>query len=141
MIENQPIPLWRKVFRLSFAGFLLIWTVMLLVPVPKESAREVLGSDEGIFWFGKTLHIGVYAGLTIFAGLLAYPARHQLRLFLLMLGHGAFTEYLQMYVNRGSSARDVVLDTIGVALGVALSWRYWRESFHYPAIVTNHEPG
>lgn len=103
-----------------------IWTVALLMPDPKESATKVLGDEGRKFIVGKALHVCAYAFLAVLGGsiMLARPQR-----WLLLGGlslHAFATEYLQQFVGRGASWRDVGLDHLGIAMGVAIGWRWWR---------------
>jgi hypothetical protein len=41
--------------------------------------------------------------------------------------HGIVTECLQPYVGRGGALADVGLDHLGIALGLAIGWRWWRD--------------
>lgn len=105
---------------------LTLWTVGLLMPVPRDSASKVLGGDSGMHLFGKSLHVGAYVFLTLLGGSMAM-ARGQRWLLLGALSFHAFaTEFLQQFANRGASWRDVGLDHLGIAIGVAVGWCWWR---------------
>ena len=39
---------------------LTLWSVGLLMPVPRDSASKVLGGDSSMHLFGKALHVGAY---------------------------------------------------------------------------------
>jgi VanZ family protein len=104
-----------------------VWTAALLTTYPVEVSRRVLPSD---FQFptAKVLHVGAYAFLTVLAARL--PVRGRARwLFVAFLSlHGFATEYLQTFIKgRSGSLRDVALDHLGIALGLVLGWRWWRE--------------
>ena len=105
----------------AFIAILIAWTIALLVPVPKKTAAVVLGGEDPMFWFGKCLHIGAYTFLTVLG--IALPLTQKQRLWLLagFVFHGAATEFLQQFVERGASVRDVILDSIGVVIG----WGVW----------------
>ncbi|MFL5242610.1 MAG: VanZ family protein [Gemmataceae bacterium] len=108
--------------------YLASWSLALLTPRPIEVAQAVL-PPETSFYYGKSLHVCAYAGLTVLTGWLLVC--HRCR-WLLLLGvslHAFATEYLQNYVPlRTGSWRDVGLDHIGIVLGFALTrtW-WWRE--------------
>lgn len=111
---------------LIYLQALAAWTVGLLTPHPIRVGARVL-PPELRFWVAKALHVSAYAAL---AALLAWlpirPRWRWLGLALLVL-HGCATEYLQTFVEgRTGSLRDVGLDSLGLALGLALSWRWWR---------------
>ena len=88
-------------------------------------STKVFGSGWA-FLASKTLHLGGYAFLAGTAGLLAGTGRYRLGLWLLLVGHAGLTEYLQTFVEgRFGSVQDVVINLIGITLGVALAlgWR------------------
>ena len=124
---NQRQSCLRLLVPLAWAGLLIPWTWALLTPVPKQ-AVTALGGPEASFWFGKTLHVSVYATLALLTCQLPWPRRIRLLLLALLIAHGASTEYLQQFVGRGSSWRDWGLDSSGVALGTGLGWALsrWR---------------
>ena len=125
---NRPA-LHTAVFFSCFA----LWTFGLLMPIPKASASKVLGGEGGVHLFGKMLHIGAYAFLTVLGGSMPLT-RRQLWLLLTGLSFHAFaTEFLQQFVDRGSSLRDAGLDHLGIALGIAVGWRWWRVLFLRPS--------
>jgi VanZ family protein len=111
-----------------FAAFLIAWTVVLLLPVPTQSAEKVLGSPFSVFIFGKALHITAYAFLTVLGGTVGLFGRKWVWVLPGLVAHGGLTEILQSFTGRTSRIEDVGLDTIGVALGAAivLAWRWFR---------------
>lgn len=108
-----------------FAAFLIAWTIALLLPVPHESAEKVLGDDFGVFLFGKSLHIGSYAFLTVLGGTVAAFGRRWWWVLPGLLAHGSAIEIIQPHVGRTGRIEDVGLDLIGIAIGglVILGWR------------------
>jgi hypothetical protein len=111
----------------AFFFCLACWTVALLSPVPHKEAEEVLGGSGGVFWFGKSLHVGAYAFLTVLGGSMALTHSQRWLILALMSFHGFATEFFQQFVpGRTAAWRDVGLDHIGVALGVVVGWRWWR---------------
>jgi len=108
---------WPTVHIFVFAVALTAWTVALLSPVPHDSAKKVLGSDWEVFLFGKTLHVGTYAVLTILGGTAAAFGRRWWWVLPGLVAHGGLTEYLQGFVGRGSRIEDVGLDSLGIAIG------------------------
>jgi VanZ like family len=113
-----------------FAAFLIAWTVVLLLPVPTQSAERVLGSPFSVFIFGKALHITAYAFLTVLGGTVALLGRKWVWVLPGLVTHGGLTEILQSFTGRTSRIEDVGLDTIGVAVGavIVLTWRWFRSS-------------
>jgi VanZ family protein len=109
----------RLLAPLLWIALLTGWTWALLLPVPAE-AEEVVGGPENLFTLGKALHVSVYAALAVLTAYLPLALPRRILLTLMLLAHGALTEYLQQFVGRGASARDVFLDALGVLLGVLL---------------------
>lgn len=112
---------------LIFFGLcLVVWTIGLLTPRIGQSSVGSLGSSEVKFYFSKLLHIGAYAVLALMAGQASSSRRLAWTLLIILSLHAGLTEYLQLFVERGGSIRDVGLDHLGIALGVAVGWRRWR---------------
>lgn len=105
---------------------MIAWTIALLSPVPTETAEELLGNQRNIFIFGKMLHVCVYAFLMVFGGTVWFMTKNYSWLVVVLVNHGIVTEYFQQFVGRTSSARDAMLDSIGVTLGTVLVALYWR---------------
>jgi|Tabmets5t2r1_1033131.scaffolds.fasta_scaffold27681_1 VanZ family protein len=103
---------WRWASVVAWAG--LIFTL---------SSFSALGSDLG-FWeyvLPKTVHIVEYAVLGF---LLVWATRHEGASFLLGLAYAASDEVHQRFVEgRHGSAMDVVIDSIGLAIGIYLARR------------------
>lgn len=114
----------------GFVAILIAWTIALLLPVPQESAEKVLGDDFGVFLFGKSLHIGSYAFLTLLGGTIAYFGRRWWWVVPTLFVHGAAIETIQPFVGRTGRVVDVVLDSIGIVLGalVIVAWRHFRRA-------------
>jgi len=110
---------WRVLIPLMWVGLLVPWTWALLVPIPRDVVERVGGSAMS-FIISKTLHGGVYATLGFLSLLLPLSLRWRLVVVALVIAHGGATEYLQQFVQRGSSWRDFALDTSGVLVGVGL---------------------
>ncbi len=110
---------------LLWAGLIVPWTWALLTPIPPKTVTAV-GGVNAAFLIGKTLHLSVYATLGLLTAWLPLQRRWRILLVALLVLHGGSTEYLQQFVNRGSSPRDAVLDSIGIGLGCLLAWRRWR---------------
>jgi VanZ family protein len=109
---------------LVWLAFFIAWTVALLVPIP--DAPMPVGDGPDLKWLiGKPLHVSAYAFLTILAAWLPIPGRWWLLIPLVLLVHAGATEFLQNFVERTGSVRDVLLDWLGIALGLVITWR-WR---------------
>lgn len=104
------------------------WTVALLVPIPEKPPGLPTNLLLKLI-LAKTLHVSAYAFLAVLSGWLQAPGRFRWLLLGFLTLHAAATEILQwlMAVGRTGSVQDVALDLVGLALGVALSWRWWRE--------------
>jgi VanZ family protein len=121
-------PPWPpRLFRwLVFLTFIALWTGALLVrnPVDPEKAHQL---RREILVFGKSLHVVAYAGMAGLAGWVQAPGRSRWILLALLPLHAVATEFLQRFTpTRTGSLRDVGLDCLGLAIGLAVSWRWWR---------------
>jgi hypothetical protein len=111
---------------LLFVAFLVAWTVVLLLPVPKQSAEEVLGNPFTVFMFGKGLHIAAYAFLTLLGGTAAILGSRWIWVLPALIVHGGLAEIAQGLVGRTSRIEDVGLDALGVCLGALVVVGYRR---------------
>src|SRR5260221_7876568 len=115
----------KTIFVLAWATLFVGWTVALLRPIP-VAAVQAVGGREHSFWFGKTLHVGVYCCLAVMTAWLPFSRRMRFVLLIILFLHGGATEFLQNFVpGRTASPCDVGLDTLGSCLGVALCWWSW----------------
>jgi VanZ family protein len=106
-----------------FLIFLGLWTWKLLepYPVPEALASHIPISLE--FAFAKSLHAGAYAFLTVLAAFLPVRRPYFWAVVIIVALHGVGTEIGQTYVpSRHGCVRDVIIDWIGVALGLACLW-------------------
>lgn len=119
---QKPSPALRW---LVWLAFFVAWTVALLVPIPDTPMP--VGDGPDLKWLiGKPLHVSAYAFLTILATWLPLQSRRRLLMPLVLLVHAGATEFLQNFVERTGSVRDVLLDWLGIALGLVITWRWWR---------------
>lgn len=118
---------------IAFVVCISAWTGALLMLVPHQSASEVLGGDRGVFLFGKTLHVCAYAFLTVLGGSMMLARRQRWLLLAGLSFHTFATEFLQQFVGRGASLRDVGLDHIGIMFGIVLGWYWWRALLPRPS--------
>jgi len=113
-------------------AFLILWSVALLMPNPIDPFnRYVLGgrelSHEITFLMAKSLHVCAYAAAAILTGWLRVPGPRRWWLLAFWSFHAAATEVGQLFVpGRTGSIRDVALDHLGLLIGLAISWRWWR---------------
>lgn len=115
-------PRWR----LALWGlYVAAWTTALLVPVPIKPATAE--GVERVYWFGKTLHVMAYAVMTGLTGWLPVPRGRRWLFLLFLSAHGCITEYLQWLLDIGRTGcwSDVGLDHLGIALGLAVTFRLW----------------
>jgi hypothetical protein len=106
----------------AFAVLLALWTWKLLEPSPvPESLLGGLHSwDELLpFLLAKTLHCCGYALLAALA-LVWPPAKWKPAVVGGLMAHSAATEFLQYVLpfNRTGRVADVLIDWVGIALGV-----------------------
>jgi VanZ family protein len=105
---------------------LALWTLALLTPHPVHISKAVL-PEHAQFPTGKCLHVGAYAFLTILGAWLGVRGWRRWLLPAVLVGHGMATEYLQTFVpQRNGCWEDVGLDTVGIVVGLVLSWSWWR---------------
>jgi VanZ family protein len=130
MADRDPTKLGRIVLWGSWLLILAAWTALLLSPRAPGVVASII--PEALrFWVAKGAHVSAYALLSVLTGCL--PVRWGVRLccWLVLVGHGALTEYLQLYVpGRTGSLRDVGLDVGGIVLGllVLMAWRRRRRA-------------
>jgi len=113
---------------LPFAVFFLflgLWTWKLLEPNPvPEPVLHGIPTDWK-FWLAKALHAGAYAFLAVLAAWLPVRRPYFWVVVVLLALHAVGTEIGQSFVpNRHGSARDVVIDWVGIGLGL-LVLRRW----------------
>ncbi|MFL5338851.1 MAG: VanZ family protein [Gemmataceae bacterium] len=120
----------RKPYRVAivvvWAALFIAWTVALLRPIPQQVVHAVGGAQPS-FWIAKTLHVSVYAGLSVLIAWLPFPRRWRLVLLAVLYLHGGATEFFQQWVpGRTASWWDVARDSLGTTIGVLLCCRRWR---------------
>lgn len=118
------MPKRSRFFAYLFVVSLAAWTVALLIPVPKTADR--IGGAELKFIISKVLHATAYAYLTVVAAQMTLSIRQRWLILGLLSFHAFLTEFLQQFVNRGASLRDVGLDHFGILIGLLASRPRWR---------------
>jgi VanZ family protein len=104
--------------------YVAAWTQALLTPIRLD---KVQASPELLFVLAKCLHVTAYAVLAILSGWLRVPWPFRWLLLAGLAAHGMATEFGQQFVaTRHPSVRDVGLDWLGLAIGIGLSWKWWR---------------
>lgn len=104
----------------------VVWSAALLTPYPARAGKEVFTPEAG-FSLSKTLHVAAYACLTALLPWLGPRGDRRWWPVVFLALHAAATEFLQQWVpERTGSLRDVALDLLGIALGLACTWKAWR---------------
>jgi VanZ family protein len=105
--------------------YVLAWSVALEVPQPIHPHDPT--AAEAVFTFGKAVHLSAYALLAGLTGWLRPTGAWRAAAFVFLLGHGVLTEVLQFLLpfGRTGAVADVMLDWVGISVGVALTWRWW----------------
>lgn len=105
----------RQAIRAGFWITLIVVTALALTPGP-AMPQVLLGAD-------KLKHIAAFA---VLAGLvrLGWPGLRLWIAALVLMGHGAFLEFVQgsPILQREMSLADLAADAIGIALGFAAIW-------------------
>jgi VanZ family protein len=120
-------------------AFLVLWSTALLVPDPIGFLLHHLPDSVELnhtmtFLMAKTLHVTAYATAAILTGWLRAPGSWRWLLLAFWFLHAGATEFGQLFVpGRTGSLRDVALDSVGLLIGLALSWRWWRDVPREPA--------
>jgi VanZ family protein len=121
---------WQKRWWI-WSVYLAAWSAALLVPVPGGHWDLPDLHVNLRLLVAKTLHFCAYALLAILTGWVRAPARWRFVLMFVLMGHASLTEMLQFwlaFIGRSGTLTDVALDHAGIAVGMALSWKWWSES-------------
>jgi VanZ family protein len=106
--------------------YVAIWTTGLLLPLGTlDSIPEPDFVVSRKYLFAKSIHVIAYAFLALFSAWLRVPARYRWLLIFFIMAHATATEHLQLLVDRGGSLFDVGYDTVGITVGIILSWNHW----------------
>jgi VanZ family protein len=113
-----------------FLTFLGLWTWKLLEPLPVPESIERQIPIDLKFWLAKSLHAGAYAFLTVLATFLPVRRPYFWLAIGVLLLHGVGTEIGQTYIpSRHGCVRDVIIDWVGISLGLVVLWVWeavWR---------------
>ena len=89
----------------------------------EDATKIKLTGDIGL---GKLLHVLAYGTLAGSAGWLPTSFRNRCMIAVGLIGHGALTEFIQLFVPyREGCVRDVIIDAVSISLGLAVTWRWW----------------
>ncbi len=121
-----PLQLGRGLRWLLWGGAIVAWTLALLTTRPVHVAQRVV-PPPAYFPTVKLSHVGAYAVLAILTAWLPVGRRARWCVLGLLSLHALATEFLQQFVpERSPSWRDVGLDHLGLLLGIAAAWYWWR---------------
>ncbi len=117
----------RKTRWCIWGAYVIIWTTLLLTPGRTIKELPMVDFLTDIKYFvAKSLHISAYALMAILCGWLHAPARWRWLFVFFLMAHATLTEHIQEYVpGRTGELHDVGFDNIGIAIGLALSWKWW----------------
>jgi VanZ family protein len=105
--------------------YVLVMSVALLTPNPVHASTP--HGRQALFLTSKVIHISAYLVLAFLTGWLRAPGRSRWLLLVFLSAHALGTEYLQQFVpSRVSNWYDVGYNHLGLVLGLALSWKWWR---------------
>ena len=131
-------PVVRRWRWLLWSVFVIVWTTALVIPVPGDAFVNIESIRINLkFVLAKSLHVFAYAAMTVLSGRLLIAPRFRWAMMYFLMFHAGLTEIIQeRLVYRSGLLMDVMIDSAGVALGVAVSWKYWTA----PAPVTAATP-
>ena len=106
--------------------YVAVWTAGLLLPMSSEGRPRWFSLPPVVgFVLAKLLHVSAYAVLAALLERLAGRTHWRWLLVAFLSLHGFATEFLQQWVpGRTGTLRDVGLDHLGIALGLA--WTWWQ---------------
>ncbi|MFN4258769.1 MAG: VanZ family protein [Gemmataceae bacterium] len=125
-LEPRLVP-GRGIRWLLWLCYISLWTAGLVMPVPLQSTAEPSWTTAK-FVVAKGLHVAAYGGLAMLSGWLRLPVPYRWWLLGFVVLHAPLTEYLQYVIDigRSGSGQDVLLDWLGIVIGVTLTWRWWK---------------
>jgi VanZ family protein len=114
---------WRW---LALGLYVLVLTTALVLPAAAVGNWPAQLSLDQKKFIAKSGHVCAYALMTILSGWLRVPVRFRLLLLFFLMAHAAATEWIQLNLShRDGTVQDVVLDHLGIAAGLIVSWRWW----------------
>ncbi len=124
----EPLAVSGPVLRwLTWTVYAIAWSTALLTPQPVDVAQAVLPTTME-YVTAKVLHISAYAVFAMLSAWLPVTPRYRWLLVLFVSMHAFGTECFQAFVpQRYPSLRDVGFDHVGILLGLAFTWRWWRQ--------------
>ena len=112
-----------------WGAYVVVWTVLLVSPMPERVSWPVPIEGEHRYLIGKTTHIVAYLLLAVLTGWIRARFTWRLWLLFFVMAHASATEWLQQHTDLGRTGQvgDIVLDHIGIALGLVVSWKWWTK--------------
>jgi VanZ family protein len=117
-------PLWRWVL---WVAFVVAWTTLLVSPARFQGSWPLDFAISRKEILAKAGHFMGYAAFAVLSGWLVISSRSRLLLLFFLMLHAAGTELAQQIpgLNRSGEVRDVVLNHLGILIGLLLSWKLW----------------
>jgi VanZ family protein len=114
---------------LLWSAYAVCWTAALIVPIRDQHKWVVTEYQIDLkFLVAKTLHVGCYALFAALTGWIRAPLRVRWLLMFVLMGHATLTEMIQENVpGRSGHLHDVAFDHLGIAIGILLTWKWWRD--------------
>jgi VanZ family protein len=118
-------PSWRW---LVWGVYVLLFTTALVLPAGAVNQWGGSISPSNKYLIAKAGHFCAYALMTILTGWLGVPIRFRLVLLFFLMAHAGVSEWIQLHFsNRTGMVDDVVLDHLGIAAGLIVSWKWWSK--------------
>ncbi len=114
----------RRARWVLWGAFAVLWAAALLTLYPVRARDAVLPGFVSTV-AGKGLHVAAYAVFAVLTSRLPVSRPRRWILLGAVSLHAVGTEFFQQFVGRTRSWQDVAIDHLGIALGVALTWRRW----------------
>src|SRR5262245_6714712 len=97
-----------------------------LLTTEAAQALDAEVPEEAHFGVSKAIHLTAYLTLTLLLAGMDLPRGAFWGLVVFLALHADVTEYLQTFIpSRTGTPRDILIDHIGILLGVALTWWVW----------------
>ena len=111
-------------------GCVVAWTTLLVIPFPAPGQWPLFDppvSNKTLL--GKAGHVLAYALMTVLTAWLRLGFRTRLLFLFFLMAHAVTTEWVQLHLSgRTGTVDDVVLNQLGILLGLVVSWKWWRQA-------------
>jgi VanZ family protein len=110
---------------LIWGAYVISWSIALEMPKPEVTHKAELA--EAVFTFSKLVHFSAYALLAGLTGWLRLRGAWRIAALIFIFGHAIATEIVQAILpfGRHGAVADVLLDWVGLSVGIAITWRWW----------------